>query len=356
MIASKEDIINWDSTFRLKFMNSASGYKGVHLIGTRSESGVNNLGLFNSIVHISSNPAQIGFILRPNTVRRDTYNNILANKHYTINQVHKSFLQQAHYTSAKFEENESEFERCHLEPHFKKGFQAPMVAKSKVKIGLSFADDILIKGSDCHLIVGNVEFLEIDNELIEEDGQLNFEPANTVCVTGLNQYSSVRKHMAYPYARVSDLPEFGQKKRPDNVAFDEETQSYVANILPYATNLGAPVIKSNDMTTWKNRNVSGYNHILKDKINKVKEEYEALVEEYKINEMLYSAAFGFEPNIGETYHLYSEENQEKQFLSLIAPETWPSKQYLGSFVLQFDKTWKKVEHKPASGQDIQNQE
>ena len=96
MIYNNRDILTWDKKYRLKFINSISGYKGVHLIGTKSQEGDLNVAIFNSIVHISSEPARIGFIMRPLTVPRDTYNNIIATRQYTINHVHESFLEQAH--------------------------------------------------------------------------------------------------------------------------------------------------------------------------------------------------------------------------------------------------------------------
>ena len=50
MIVKKAQIYSWETKYRLKFINSLSGYKGVHLIGTKSKEGISNLGhlQFNS--------------------------------------------------------------------------------------------------------------------------------------------------------------------------------------------------------------------------------------------------------------------------------------------------------------------
>ena len=56
--------------------------------------------------------------------------------------------------------------------------------------------------------------------------------------------------------------------------------------------------------------------------------------------MLYNAKFGFEPIIGETYHLYLNKKDEL-FLSIIEPSEW-SIEYKGSFRLNSDKMWEKV--------------
>lgn len=342
MIISKDEIHSWDSEYRLKFINSVSGYKGVHLIGTKGKEGNTNLAIFNSVVHISSNPARIGFIMRPLTVPRDTYKNILDTEYYTINHVHKSILEQAHFTSAKFGPDDSEFECCNLKEEYINDFTAPFVAESKIKIGLKLIEDIEIKASGCRLVIGEVQHIDINQEFIEDDGQLDLESAHNVCVTGLNQYSSVKKFVNIPYARTEDAPNFIRKKRPDNVVFDEESQSYNANLLPYGTNIGAPSITTNNLSTWKNRGITSYNHILKSKIEKIKDEYAELVEEYKANEILYKAKYEFEPIIGEVYHLYEKDNKDENFLSMIPPDTW-NRTHLGSFKLNSEKVWVKLD-------------
>jgi flavin reductase (DIM6/NTAB) family NADH-FMN oxidoreductase RutF len=342
MIISKEEISSWDSKYRLKFINSVSGYKGVHLIGTKSKDGRANLGIFNSIVHISSEPARIGFIMRPITTSRDTYNNIIETSSFTINHVHKSFLEQAHFTSANFEPNQSEFVACNLKEEYNKEFSSPFVAESNVKIGLKLIEDIEIKANNCRLIIGEVQFVGVKEDYLEEDGQLDFEKAQSVCVTGLNQYSSVTKLVNHPYARTKDLPNFRQKKRPDNIVFEEETQSYNASLLPYGTSVGAPSISASNLPMWKSSGITSFNHVLKNKVDKIKEEYETLVDEYKINELLYSAKYEFEPIIGETYHLYEKDNKSENFLSLVPPNTW-KKTHIGSFRVNSDKVWNKIE-------------
>ena len=46
------------------------------------------------------------------------------------------------------------------------------------------------------------------------------------------------------------------KKKPDQVVYNEEKGKYDAALTPYATNLGAPAIVTDDVTTWKNSNLS----------------------------------------------------------------------------------------------------
>jgi hypothetical protein len=132
-----------------------------------------------------------------------------------------------------------------------------------------------------------------------------------------------------------------KKKKPDYVVFDETTQKYNANILPYATSLGAPSIQIEDISIWKKINVIKVNHQLKTKFEKLKEEYEAMMEQFEYNHLVYNSSYNFEPVVGEVYHLYKGED-ENTFLSLIAPHEC-NFNHLGSFRLNFDRMWLKIE-------------
>lgn len=130
-------------------------------------------------------------------------------------------------------------------------------------------------------------------------------------------------------------------KKPDIVVWSEE-KGYYAKNLPYASDLGAPVIKPDDVTTWKQANVAKANNHFSSKFEEIKKMYNELVEEHMWNELLYRAKYSFEPTLGKTYHLYS--SGESLFLSLISPEEWSnSPDFLGSFRLDSDNLWKKIE-------------
>jgi len=130
------------------------------------------------------------------------------------------------------------------------------------------------------------------------------------------------------------------KKYPDNVAWDDQEERWVANILPYASNVGAPVIKPENIDSWRKRGVTKVNHHLETKFLELKDKYNKLVEEFEWNDLVYNAKFNFEPIIGETYHLYPGDNEEN-FLSLISPNEW-DKECLGSFYLDTEQKWVKI--------------
>lgn len=132
-----------------------------------------------------------------------------------------------------------------------------------------------------------------------------------------------------------------ETKKPDLVVFNEETQTYDAALKPYGTSASSPVIKPTNTATWTGDGVRRVNKILKGKFEEVKKEYELLMEKFHYNDMLYNAKFGFEPIIGETYHLYKNKKEEL-FLSIIEPTQWDL-EHKGSFRLNSDKMWEKIE-------------
>lgn len=130
------------------------------------------------------------------------------------------------------------------------------------------------------------------------------------------------------------------KKKPDLVVYNDVSKKYDAALKPYATNVGAPVIKVTDNIAWKNRSVNKFNHKIKTQYQDIKAQYESLINEIEYNNLIYNAKFTFEPIIGKTYHLYKRNNNET-FLSIIAPNQCRFNS-LGSFRLNVDQIWEKV--------------
>ncbi|NND33416.1 MAG: flavin oxidoreductase [Saprospiraceae bacterium] len=203
------DIKELDRIKRLNIINSLTGIKPANLIGTVSDTGLTNLAIFSSVIHLGSNPPLLGFILRPDTqVRRDTFENITQNGQFTINHVHSSFTEKAHYTSAKFSSDISEFERCKLTEEYLDSMQAPFVKESILKIGLECVDKIPIELNKTTLIIGKIKIVILPDDSVDVNGHINLELLETAGISGLNSYYSLQKIAQYPYARPEQLPEF----------------------------------------------------------------------------------------------------------------------------------------------------
>lgn len=209
MYLSKSDIENTPKIQRLNMINSVTGIKPANLIATKSEDGFPNVGIFSSVVHLGSSPALIGFFMRPQHENpRDTYLNIRATKNYTINQVPLAYVKNAHFTSAKFPKEQSEFDACGLSEEYLHGFHAPFVKESSLKMGLELVEEIPIPTNKTILIIGQIMHLEFPDEMMDEDGHLNLEVVNTAGISGLNSYYRLEKHYQFPYAHLKDVPDF----------------------------------------------------------------------------------------------------------------------------------------------------
>lgn len=205
---SKSDIDAMDRITRLTLINSITGYKPANLIGTANKSGNTNLAIISSVVHLGSDPALIAFIMRPLIGERHTMENILETGFYTINHINANIAEKAHYTSADFPREISEFDRCKLTAQYFDNFKAPFVAESKIKIGMSFAETIEIKRNGTIMVVGQVEKIFMDKPYFTPSDGLDLNEAGTICISGLDSYHEVEKWATFPYARVNEVPKF----------------------------------------------------------------------------------------------------------------------------------------------------
>ncbi len=206
---SKSDIEKENRIKRLNLINSISGIKSANLIGTKSDIKGSNLAIFSSIIHLGSSPALLGFILRPaNKVPRNTYSNILETGMFTINHVHEDFIKNAHYTSAKFQENMSEFDECGFTEEYLFDFKAPFVKESDIKIGMKYLETIPIPINGTQLVIGQIEHLVLPNHALTSEGYVDISNYKSTGVVGLNTYYKLSKIGTFPFARPSELPNF----------------------------------------------------------------------------------------------------------------------------------------------------
>ena len=209
MIWNEQDISTADRVTRLRMINAITGIKPANLIGSQNAQGKYNLAVFSSVVHLGSNPALIGFVLRPyDKVPRHTWQNIQATGHYTINHVPATHTEAAHYTSAKIPKEVSEFDRCGFTPEIIPGIEAPFVAESQLKMALSFETALEIPLNGTTLVIGKIIHLSIPDEFIDPAGELDLQRAQSTGISGLNSYYSLEKIGQYPYVRLNDLSDW----------------------------------------------------------------------------------------------------------------------------------------------------
>jgi len=191
------------SRYRAQLINSISGFKSASLIGTCDAENVRNLAIFSSVIHLGSNPAYIGFISRPDSVKRHTLNNIKRTQQFTINHVSEDFWQAAHQTSAKYLESECEFSQTGLNPQYIEGVLPPFVEESQLKYALKLTDIMSISHNNTYLVVGEVTDILCAEEAIKADGYIDIESLHTVTITGLDSYHRTQRLSRLTYATPS---------------------------------------------------------------------------------------------------------------------------------------------------------
>lgn len=198
----KTDFANMERRSRTNLINSLSGFKSVNLCGTISQDGITNLSIISSVVHIGADPALMGFIMRPITARRDTYNNIIETGYYTFNHLNAAIYKKAHQTSARYPVDTSEFEAAKLIEIYSKTIPAPYVKESHIRIGLRFVEKIPIPLNDTILMIGQIEEVFFPEKAFSEDGYLDIEKAGTLAVSGLDSYHTTQQLARLSYAKA----------------------------------------------------------------------------------------------------------------------------------------------------------
>ncbi|GAB3328815.1 flavin reductase family protein [Hymenobacter humi] len=199
------DIKNFERIYRLNLVNGLPGFKPANLIGTAAPDGATNLAVFSSALHLGSDPPLLGIVTRPATVPRHTYQNIKTCGCYTLNHVPVALAAQAHYTSADFGPELSEFEECGFTAEYRDDFPAPYVAESPLSIGLRLREELPISNGTV-LLVGTVEHVYVGDKGLREDGTLDLFALGTACVSGLDGYHETMPPARFGYARPGQPP------------------------------------------------------------------------------------------------------------------------------------------------------
>lgn len=198
---TKARIAALEKHMRTHFINSLSGFKSANLIGTQDSQGNTNLSIVSSVIHLGAYPPLIGMIMRPHSVPRHTFENILETGVYTINHVNSAIYQQAHQTSARYDKNESEFAATDLTPEYLNEFTAPFVQQSRLKYAVKYIEHQHLAVNGTELVIGEIMDVYLDEAALQSDGFLDLQAIDTVAISGLDSYHSTNKLMRLPYAK-----------------------------------------------------------------------------------------------------------------------------------------------------------
>lgn len=195
-----------DQRYRAVFINSLGGFKSVCLIGTKNNDNQSNLAIFSSIVHLGANPPLIGFLVRPDSVERHTLNNILETGFYTINHIHEGIYKQAHQTSARYDQEVSEFSATLIKEQYSNDFFSPYVQESHIKLGVQFKEKIDFTINGTIFIIGEIQEIHLSENYIGADGFVDIEKSGTITCSGLDSYHKTEKISRLSYAKPNSFP------------------------------------------------------------------------------------------------------------------------------------------------------
>ena len=200
---TKEEFSKLNKIPRLNLINSCMGYKSANLIATKSADGISNVAVFSSVTHLGSDPALLGFILRPNTVPRDTYANIKATEYFTLNAISETMIADAHQSSAAYDASVSEFEMTNLEEEYLDEIEVPFVKGSPVRLLCRYVNEYPILENNTIHIIASIDAIYYDSILEREDKWLQLDKVNVVTINGLDGYALPQILKRFEYARVN---------------------------------------------------------------------------------------------------------------------------------------------------------
>ena len=200
---TKEEFSKLNKIPRLNLINSCMGYKSANLIATKSADGISNVAVFSSVTHLGSDPALLGFILRPNTVPRDTYTNLKETGFFTVNAITENMISAAHKSSAAYDASISEFDVTDLKEEYFDEIEVPFVKGSPVRLLCRYVNEYPILENNTIHIIASIDAIYYDSILEREDKWLQLDKVNVVTINGLDGYALPQILKRFEYARVN---------------------------------------------------------------------------------------------------------------------------------------------------------
>lgn len=112
------------------------------------------------------------------------------------------------------------------------------------------------------------------------------------------------------------------------------------NLLPYGIVPQAPAIQLPNVALFKKNKGQTVRQHYETRFEEIKRQYEVMLKEIQINDLIYSAKYSFVPIVGKIYYLYI--GIDGYILSLIEPERWGKYQFVGAFRLATNDIWEEV--------------
>ena len=136
----------------------------------------------------------------------------------------------------------------------------------------------------------------------------------------------------------------GEKYKGENVRSPAHSSPYPVSRLAPAmelVELARELAEADDMLTVQ---ATAQLRLLAEQMEQLRAKARKILAQTRENQELHRAECGFAKKPGHTYHLYRKKNGHLVF-SLVGPSEWgtdPPFEYVGTYRLELDKTWKKL--------------
>jgi len=151
---------------------------------------------------------------------------------------------------------------------------------------------------------------------------------------------------------ATDLPAGSESASTSNTMPEQTYYKGEASFAPIALHVGSPVIRPIDKGKMKSRSLETAREQAEQQMSMLRRQADVLMqqarkieERLRLAEEVYGSDMGFEPVVGQIYHLYVRKNGQRA-LSMIGPNEWggrsPFESFATSVRLMGDKTWESV--------------
>jgi hypothetical protein len=138
----------------------------------------------------------------------------------------------------------------------------------------------------------------------------------------------------------------------DTVRTNVEIYHKQLSVLPYAASVSGALIRPNEEGMIKHQALSAMEEQTNMQLTQIRQQIELLAiqareiqKRKELSHIIYEATLGFNPVIGQTYHLYQREDGT-HLISMVSPKEWgpkiPFKAFIASVMLLADHTWKEM--------------
>ncbi len=157
-------------------------------VSTVSSEGIFNIAPFSFFNAVNDEPPvlMISVSDREDTSPKDTVRNILDTEEFVINLVSEELFEKMLITSRDFPPELDEFKEANLTPEESRFVKAPRIKEAKASFECKLYKHM--KVYDMHLILGEAVLIKVSDEIVDNEGRINYSTYRVVGRMGGSYY------------------------------------------------------------------------------------------------------------------------------------------------------------------------